>query len=159
MKNYLIAAFALFAMTACSSPKNPFLTEWDTPYGIPPFDKIKTSDYIPAIKEGIKQQQAEIDAITSNTEAPTFENTILPLELSGEILSKVSGVLYNISETDRSNALDAVVEEAIPLMSDHEANMSFNKALYERIAALYNADQKQSHPRAADGARELLREL
>ena len=141
MKNYLIAAFALFAMTACSSPKNPFLTEWDTPYGIPPFDKIKTSDYIPAIKEGIKQQQAEIDAITSNTEAPTFENTILPLELSGEILSKVSGVLYNISETDRSNALDAVVEEAIPLMSDHEANMSFNKALYERVAALYNADQ------------------
>jgi len=141
MKKYLIAAIALLAMSACSSNKNPFLAEWDTPYGIPPFDKISTSDFIPAIKEGIKQQQAEIDAITSNAEAPTFENTIAPLELSGEILSKVAGVLYNISETDRSDALDAVVEEAIPLLSDHEANISFNKALYERVATLYNADQ------------------
>ena len=69
---------------------NPFLTEWDTPYGIPPFDKIKTSDYIPAIKAGIAEQQAEIDAITACEEAPTFENTIVPLELSGRILSKVS---------------------------------------------------------------------
>ena len=127
-------------MSSCNRT-NPFLTEWDTPYGIPPFDKIKISDYIPAIKAGIEQQDAEIEAITSNPEAPTFENTILPLELSGSILSKVEGVLYNVAETDRSDALDAVVEESIPLFSDHEANISFNKALYERIAAIYNGDQ------------------
>ena len=134
-----ISLAAILMISSCCN--NPFLSEWDTPYGIPPFDKIKVSHYIPAIKEGIKEQQAEIDAITSNPETPTFENTIAPLELSGRILARVSGVLYNVAETDRSDALDAVVEESIPLLSEHEANISFNKALYERIAAIYNADQ------------------
>lgn len=128
------------AMTACNRT-NPFLTEWDTPYGIPPFDQIKASDYIPAIKAGIEQQNAEIEAIVSNPDTPTFENTIVPLELSGSILDKVAGVFYNITETDRNDALAAVEEEAIPLMSEHSNNMSFNKALYERIAQIYNADQ------------------
>lgn len=127
------------AVSACNT--NPFLQEWDTPYGIPPFDKIKVSHYIPAIKAGIAEQQAEIDAIVANEEAPTFENTIVPLELSGRTLAKVIGVMYNVSETDRSDALDAVVEESIPLTSAHENNMSFNKALYERVAAVYNGDQ------------------
>ena len=127
------------ALTACH--QNPFLQEWDTPYGIPPFEKIKVSDYIPAIKAGIEQQQAEIDAIVANADAPTFENTIAPLELSGSILSKVVGVLYNVSETDQTPELDAVLEEAIPLMSDHSAAISFNKCLYKRVAAVYYADQ------------------
>ena len=127
-------------LPACNNT-NPFLTEWDTPFGIPPFDQIETSHYIPAIKAGIEQQKKEIDAIVSNPDAPTFENTIVPLELSGRILAKVSGVLYNVSETDRSDELDAVVEEAIPLVSAHEDNISFNKGLYERIAAIYNGDK------------------
>ena len=127
-------------MTACNRT-NPFLTEWDTPYGIPPFDQIRTSDYIPALKAGIEQQNAEIDAIVSNPDAPTFENTIAPLELSGGIISKVAGVLYNVSETDRSDALDAVLDEAIPMMSEHNDNISFNKALYNRIATVYHGDQ------------------
>ena len=127
-------------MTACSRT-NPFLAEWDTPYGIPPFDNIQTSDYIPAIKAGIEEQNAEIEAIVSNPDAPTFDNTIAPLELSGRTLSRVQGVLFNVSETDRSDALDAVQEEAIPMLSEHSDNISFNKALYNRVAAVYNADQ------------------
>ncbi len=127
-------------MCSCNR-QNPFLTEWDTPYGIPPYDKIKTSDYIPAIKAGIDEQTAQIEAIVSNPEAPTFDNTIAPLELSGGILAKVQGVLYNVSETDRSDALDAVQDEAIPLLSAHGDNISFNKALYHRVAEVYNADQ------------------
>ena len=138
-KIFTILAIAL-AMTACNRT-NPFLTEWDTPYGIPPFDQIRTSDYIPALKAGIEQQNAEIDAIVSNPDAPTFENTIAPLELSGGIISKVAGVLYNVSETDRSDALDAVLDEAIPMMSEHSDNISFNKALYNRIATVYHGDQ------------------
>jgi len=134
-----IAAIAI-AMTACSRT-NPFLTEWDTPYGIPPFDKIRTSDYIPAIRAGIEEQNAEIEAIVSNPDAPTFDNTITPLELSGRTLSKVQGVLFNVSETDRSDALDAVQDEAIPMLSAHSDNISFNKALYRRVAAVYKADQ------------------
>ncbi|MBQ0085279.1 MAG: M3 family metallopeptidase [Prevotella sp.] len=129
-------------MTACTRT-NPFMTEWDTPYGIPPFDEIQTSDYIPAIKAGIEEQQKEIDAITSNTEAPTFENTIAPYELSGGLLQKVAGVLYNIVETDRSEELDSVMEEAIPLMTAHSDNIAFNKDLYKRVEAVYHGDQSK----------------
>lgn len=132
---------AAACMTACTQRENPFLAEWDTPYGIPPFQEIRVDDYIPAIQAGIEQQKKEIDAIVKNTDAPTFDNTILPLELSGEILRKVSGVLYNVSETDRSAELDSVMEQAIPLMTEHEDNLSFNKGLYERIRKIYQADQ------------------
>ena len=141
MKKILTLAAIILAMTACHKRVNPFLTEWDTPYGIPPFDKIQVSDYIPAIQAGIAQQNAEIDAITANPDEPTFENTIVPLELSGEILDKVVGVFYNITETDRTDALSAIEEEVINLMSEHENNLSFNKALYNRVAAIYNGDQ------------------
>ena len=141
MKKLLTFAAIILAMTACTKRVNPFLTEWDTPYGIPPFDQILPTDYIPALKAGIEQQDAEIAAITANPDAPTFENTIVPLELSGRILAKVSGVFYNITETDRTDELDAVEQEAIPLMSEHSDNISFNKALYNRVAAVYNGDQ------------------
>ena len=141
MKKVFAIAALFVAMTACNNRVNPFLTEWDTPYGIPPFDKIQPADYIPAVQAGIDQQNAEIDAITANPDAPTFENTIAPLELSGEILSKVVGVFYNITETDRTDALSAIEEEVISMMSEHSNNMSFNKALYNRVAAVYNSDQ------------------
>ena len=135
-------SFLLIALAMCScNRQKPFLTDWDTPYGIPPYDKIRTSDYIPAIKAGIDEQTAQIEAIVSNPEAPDFDNTIAALELSGGILAKVQGVLYNVSETDRSDALDAVQDEAIPLLSAHGDNISFNKALYHRVAEVYNADQ------------------
>ncbi len=139
MKKAFFVLSALLMLSSCHT--NPFLSEWDTPYGIPPYDKIKVSDYLPAIKEGIRQQQQEIDAITSNPQAPTFENSIVPLEFSGMLLRKVEGVLFNVSETDRSDALDAVVEEALPLLSAHGDNIAFNKALYERVSAVYHGDQ------------------
>ena len=140
MKKIISIISIALVMAACSE-KNPFLVEWETPYGIPPYEEIAVEDYIPAIQKGIEQQNAEIEAITSNPDAPTFENTIVPLELSGEILSKVSGVLYNVSETDRSDSLDAVMSQAIPLLSEHSDNINFNKALYNRIAAIYEGDQ------------------
>ena len=140
MKRIISIISIALVMAACSE-KNPFLAEWDTPYGIPPYEEIEVEDYIPAIQKGIEQQNAEIEAITSNPDAPTFENTIVPLELSGGILSKVSGVLYNVSETDRSDSLDAVMSQAIPLLSEHGDNINFNKELYGRIATIYEGDQ------------------
>lgn len=132
---------AAACLSACTNRENPFLTDWNTPYGIPPFQEIQVDNYIPAIQAGIEQQKKEIEDIVNNQDAPTFDNTILPLELSGEILRKVSGVLYNVSETDRTPALDSVMELAIPMMSEHSDNLSFNKGLYERIAQLYKGDQ------------------
>lgn len=132
---------AAACLSACTNRENPFLTDWNTPYGIPPFQEIQVDNYIPAIQAGIEQQKKEIEDIVNNPDAPTFDNTILPLELSGEILRKVSGVLYNVSETDRTHVLDSVMELAIPMMTEHSDNLSFNKGLYERIAQLYKGDQ------------------
>ena len=141
MRKLFTTMIAAACLSACTNRENPFLTDWNTPYGIPPFQEIQVDNYIPAIQAGIEQQKKEIEDIVNNQDAPTFDNTILPLELSGEILRKVSGVLYNVSETDRTHALDSVMELAIPMMSEHSDNLSFNKGLYERIAQLYKGDQ------------------
>lgn len=131
---YLIATLML---VACSKRQNPFFTEWNTPYGLPPFDEIVEADYLPAIKEGIKQQQAEIDAIIDNSDEPTFENTIAAYENSGQLLSKVSGVLFNLSESNSTESLNAIVEEVLPLISEHSDNIFMNSDFYARVAAIY----------------------
>ena len=141
MRKLFTTMIAAACLSACTNRENPFLTDWNTPYGIPPFQEIQVDNYIPAIQAGIEQQKKEIEDIVNNQDAPTFDNTILPLELSGEILRKVSGVLYNVSETDRTPALDSVMELAIPMTTEHSDNLSFNKGLYERIAQLYKGDQ------------------
>ena len=127
-------------MTACT-PKNPFLQEWDTPYGIPPFDKITLADYIPAVKAGIEQQEKELEAILSNPEAPTFKNTIDPYEQSGEILEKVTGVLFNLQETDGGPEMEKVAEEATELLTALDNSISMNKKFFERVKVIYEADQ------------------
>ena len=122
-------------LAACSG--NPFLSEWDTPYGIPPFDKIKTSHYMPALRQGIEEYKAEIDAIVSSEEEPAFDNVIGAYELSGQLLSKVLGVLYNVAETDNSPELQVIMEEATPLLSALRNEVSMNKGLYEKVKAVY----------------------
>ena len=139
-----IAGLTLMTLlTACTGNTrvNPFLEEWNTPYGIPPFDKIEYADYVPAFKAGIEQQQKEIEAIIANTDAPTFDNVIGAMELSGSILSKVQGVFYNVSETENCPELVAIEEEITPLVSEHSDNIYMNKDLYKKVAAVYNADQ------------------
>lgn len=131
----------LSAAAASCSRNNPFLEEWNTPYGIPPFDEIQLSDYIPAVTAGIEQQKQELDAILANPDAPTFENTVAAYEYSGEILTKVSLVLFNLQETEGNEEMDKVVEEATALMTAHEDEMSMNKAFFERVKAVYDADQ------------------
>ncbi len=131
-------------MCACGNKQNseeaqnPFLTEWETPYGIPPFEQIKPSDYLPAFQEGIRQQQAEIQAIIDNPEAPTFDNTIGALDRSGMLLSKVAGVFFNITESDGSDELNAVMEQVLPIISEHSDNIYMNPELFHRVEAVYN---------------------
>ena len=144
MKKLILTTMAIATLTACTEQRrNPLLSEWDTPYGIPPYAEIKVEDYMPAIQAGIAEQNREIEDIVNNTEAPTFENTVQALCLSGQTLSKVVGVLFNISETDRTEELDSVMELAMPLMSEHGDNINFNKPLYDRVATLYHGDQSQ----------------
>ncbi|MBQ7195601.1 MAG: M3 family metallopeptidase [Bacteroidales bacterium] len=139
MKKILIIAAAILAMTACR--QNPLLSEWDTPYGIPPFESIKISDYKPAIKAGIAQQEKQIAEIKACTEAPSFENTIAALDRSGDILARVSGVLYNVAETENCPEIEKLIDEITPVVSEHSDNIYMDKALFERVAAVWNADQ------------------
>ena len=124
------------AAVSCTT-QNPFLTEWDTPYGIPDFTKIQEKHYIPAIEAGIAQQQAEIDAIIANEEAPTFANVVEAYEASGAILDRVSLVLFNVSESDATESLQKIVEQALPLISVHSDNIFMNPGFFQKVDALY----------------------
>lgn len=141
MNKTLLTIGTILVMTACAQTKNPFLQEWDTPYGIPPFEKITLADYIPAVQAGIEQQEKELQAILDNPEAPTFKNTIDAYEFSGEILDKVTGVLFNLQETDGGPEMEKVAEEATELLTKHENSISMNKKFFERVKVIYEADQ------------------
>ena len=117
--------------------KNPFLSEWDTPYGIPDFGKIEEKHYIPAIEEGIRQQEAEIAAIIANTEAPTFENVVEAYEKSGAVLGRVTSVLFNVSESDATESLQKIVEQALPLISVHSDNIMMNPDFFAKVDVLF----------------------
>ena len=142
MKKALTLTILLMVL-ACCTEQNPFLKSWDTPYGIPPFDQIKTEDYLPAIKEGIAEHQKELSAIIDNAEAPTFENTIAAYDLSGQLLAKVSGVLFNLAETDADSTMNKVEEEANKLLTAHSDEVFMNKKFFERVKAVYQADQSK----------------
>ncbi len=114
-----------------------FYTEFDTPYGMPPFDEITNKDFKPAFEKGIKQQTEEIDAIVNNPEAPTFENTIVALDNSGAILTRVSRVFYGLSGAETNDEIKAIAEELSPILSEHSDNISLNSKLFERINTLH----------------------
>ena len=130
-------------MISCTNNSNPLLQEWNTPYGIPPFDEIALTDYIPAVKQGIKEQKKELEAILANPDTPTFENTVAAWELSGKTLDRVSGLLFNLCETEADDAMNAVVEEATALITEHEDDIAMNQAFFERVKAVHDADQSR----------------
>ena len=139
MKRFLALAAICLTMTACNNRVNPFLTEWDTPFEIPPFEQIEEADYLPAVEAGIQQATEELEAIINCTEEPTFDNVIAAYDRSGEILSKVVGVLFNIAETDITPSLESIVEEATVKMSEFENYVSFNKDFYAKVKAVHDA--------------------
>lgn len=128
------------ALTSCGNKEeqNPFLTDYTTPYEIPPFEQIKPEHYLPALRAGIEQHNAQIDSILNCTEEPTFENTILAFEESGEILTKVEMVFFALSESDSTDELVKVAEEFEPLVSQHNDEVAMNPRLFERIKYLYD---------------------
>lgn len=147
MKKSFILIFALgMLFFSCQNQKkeaetdmkNPFFTEWTTPYGVPPFDEIRLEHYLPALQEGIKQHEAEIDAIVKNSEGPTFENTILALDKSGKLLNKVTGTFYPLNSADTDEEMQALAREVSPLMTQHSDNISMNPELFTRIKSVYD---------------------
>ena len=136
MKRIAFILTVIMAAVSCSNV-NPFLGEWETPYGIPDFNSIKEKHYLPAIEYGIRQQQSEIDAIIADSEAPTFENVVEAYERSGEVLGRVTSVLFNVSESDATESLQKIVEEALPLISAHSDNIFMNPYFFAKVEKLY----------------------
>jgi peptidyl-dipeptidase Dcp len=145
MKNptKLLIAFCII-FGACQTEKkpadngNPFLTKYETPFEVPPFDQIKLEHYLPAIEEGIKQNNAEIDAIVKNAETPDFNNTILAFDISGDQLSKVSRVFNNLNSANTSPEMQKLARQISPMLTRHRDNISLNPELFKRIKTVYD---------------------
>ena len=139
----IISGFALFA---CQNQKNqsennmenPFFNEWKTTFGVPPFNEIKEEHYIPAVTEAIEQNQDEIEKITGNTDDPTFGNTILALDKSGELLDKVTGVFFPLNSANTNDSMQAIAREISPMLTRHRDNISMNPALFGKIKEIYD---------------------
>ena len=116
---------------------NPLLVKSTLPYGAPPFDLIKDEHYLPAFEEGMKLHLAEIDAIATNTEAPTFENTIVAIEKSGQPLERVDRIFSNLSSAHTNDTLKEVETTVAPLLSAHYDAIYLNGPLFDRVKALY----------------------
>ena len=139
-------ALSMITLASCTSnnepkteaePKNPFLTEYTTPFQVPPFDQIKNEHYLPAFEAGMKEQLAEVEAIVSNAETPTFQNTILPFDKSGETLDRVSNVFFNLNECLTNDEMIKIAEQVLPLLSKHSDSIMMNPKLFERIDYVY----------------------
>lgn len=122
--------------------QNPFFEKYNTPHETAPFDKIKTEHYEPAIREGIRQQAAEIDAIANNKEAATFENTLLAYEKSGRLLNRVTTVFGNLRSAETNDDLQALAIQMVPLLSEHSNNISLNEKLFARVKTVYDQKEK-----------------
>ena len=139
-------ALSMITLASCTSnnePKteteiqNPFLTEYTTPFQVPPFNQIKNEHYLPAFEAGMKEQLAEVEAIVNNAETPTFENTILPYDKSGEILTRVSNVFFNLNECLTNDEMVKIAEQVLPMLSKHSDSIMMNPKLFERIDYVY----------------------
>ena len=142
-----MAASLAVVLGACNSSKksdvadvapNPFFTEYTTPFGVPPFDKIEVAHYKPSFEKGMEEQKKEIDAIVNNPEEPTFENTIVAFDRSGELLTKVMYAFSGQSSVNTTDEIQALEQELYPVLSAHSDDISLNPALFTRVKAVYD---------------------
>lgn len=127
---------------AQTQKENPILAEYATPYGIPPFDQIKADDFLPALKAAIASQQAAVKAIVDNPAAPTFDNTILALEASGDPVQKVTLLFGALEEANSSPEIVAIAEVFNPMVSQNADEIAMNDALFQRVKKLYDERDK-----------------
>jgi peptidyl-dipeptidase Dcp len=193
MSVLLFATVLVLCAVACSSPDtggsatdasasgmdgNPFLLESDLPFQLPPFDRIDETDYVPAFEGGMAEQLKEIEVIAEATDAPTVENTLIPLELSGRVLERVQRVFFALSSADTNDELDSIEQEMAPRLSAHRDKILLNPKLFARIQALcvareeldldaetrrlieeYHTDFVRAGAELSDAAKERLRAI
>ena len=149
MEKILVALTVLFcgilALTAAPTKStNPFFQEFKTPFGVPPFEKIKVEHYMPAFRAGIDENQREVKAIAESTAPATFANTVEPLEKSGALLKRVTSVFFVLSESMTDEKMQAIATEVSPLLSKNSDDILLNERLFERIKRVYENREKES---------------
>ncbi|MFK8017135.1 MAG: M3 family metallopeptidase [Gammaproteobacteria bacterium] len=125
-------------VTAAELAGNPLVMEWDTPYGAPPFDKIDDAHFMPAMKKGIVDMRAEIASIVDSTQPPTFDNTIVALEKTGNLVSKVARVFSSLTGTERNDALSALESKIWPMLTREQDKITLNDTLFARVKSVYD---------------------
>ena len=137
-----VLSTSIMPLSSCQEGKreNPLLQESTLPFGAPDFSKIQPSDYLPAFEAAIAQKREEIKQITENKDEATFKNTILPLEESGRTLDRVSRVFFALTEADKTPEISETEKKVQPMLTDLENEISFNKALFERIKVVYDRE-------------------
>src|SRR5215813_9631063 len=116
---------------------NPFFETWSTPFGLPPFDRIRPEHFPPAFDRAMAEHDAEIAAITGLAAAPTFANTIEALERGGRLLDGVSRVFFNLESSETNDALEAIARDYAPKLAQHQTQIALDEALFGRTAELY----------------------
>lgn len=148
MKKLILMAGMATVLGACGSQKgadsNPFLSEYNTPFEVPPFDKIQLEHYKPAFMQGMEEEAKEVEAIANNPEAATFENTIVALDQSGKLIRKVSSVFYGQNSADTSDEMQEISRELSPLLSKHSDDISLNPKLFARVKAVHDQMEELS---------------
>ena len=138
----LSTLFLAMTLVCCKSEKrvgeNPFFAEWNTPYGVPPFDRIEPEHFLPALERGMSLHDAEIDAITSNNDEATFENVILAYDNSGKMLAQVALIFDMLCAAENTPALEKIQVEVAPLLASHADKILLNGKLFERVKAVYD---------------------
>lgn len=143
MKNFILPLILLtMNIKAIHSQENPLLRPFDTPHQTAPFPLIRDEHFLPAMKAAVEAGRKEIDAIIENNEAPSFENTIEALERSGRLLSRTNGVFYNLLSAETSDALQQIAQEASPLLTQFQNDISLNPKLFARIKSVYDSRDK-----------------
>ena len=140
----LTAAVLLFTMCTKTTSENPFLAPLSTPHETAPFDKIKLEHYEPALMEGIRQHDEEINQIVENPEPATFANTIVPLDYSGRLLEFVSNVLGNLNEAETCDEMQELVLRLMPLLTEHSNNITLNADLFARVKTVYDTADRSA---------------
>ena len=149
MKKYLIP-FVLILLIGCSSTEkksssdNPLLSDYSTPFNVPPFDKILAEHYLPAFKDAITEHKKEIDAIINMQEAPNFKNTIVALDSSGDRLSEISLLFFNQLSANTNDTLQDIAKEVSPMLSTHEDDILLNEALFKQVKAVHETADTSS---------------
>ncbi len=148
-KTILLMLSAALVFGSCSKQdkdiaNNPLVKEWKTPFGTTPFEEIKPTDYLPAFKHAMKIHEEEVKAIIDNKDTPTFQNTIVAFDFSGELLYKISGVFFNMTAANTNDEMQKLEVEIAPMLAKHTDEINMNAKLFERVKKVWDNKDKEN---------------